>query len=195
MEDLKHRDVVKNGTEEHRWIEGYEGSYSITPTGRVYSHSRLTGGSRPRMRKGKWLKSGLNGKGYHRVTLYSDGKGSDKEVHRLIAIAYLPTDDRSLWVCHKDDVRINNSLDNLYWGTASDNAKDRIANGYVPTAETLAKRSKALKGLKRTDETKARMSKAAVIRQTGKIPTDETRAKMSKSHKERYAKLRLQNPV
>jgi hypothetical protein len=37
--------------------------------------------------------------------------------------------------CHKDDNRSHNHIDNLYWGTAVDNASDAKRNGKVKRRE------------------------------------------------------------
>lgn len=42
-------------------------------------------------------------------------------VHRLVATAFIPTDNYKLQVNHKDENKLNNALDNLEWCTASYN--------------------------------------------------------------------------
>ncbi|MEW0227966.1 NUMOD4 domain-containing protein [Escherichia coli] len=43
-------------------IAGYEGKYSVTTDGRVYSHSRVD--ARGRLQKGRWLKPVNHSDGY-----------------------------------------------------------------------------------------------------------------------------------
>lgn len=51
------------------------------------------------------------------------------KIHRLMLMAFVGLPQKGQVACHKDDVKTNNFLDNLYWGTASTNAKDAIKNG------------------------------------------------------------------
>lgn len=79
---------------------------------------------------GKILKPITNDKGYHKVSLYNDNGLKQFYIHRLVAIYFLPTDNKDLQVNHKDDIKSNNCVDNLYWGTQSENLKDCYENGY-----------------------------------------------------------------
>lgn len=62
------------------------------------------------MKTGRVLKGSLQ-KGYKAVIL----KGKPYRVHRLVAMAFLPCDDFSLEVNHKDECKTNNHVDNLEW--------------------------------------------------------------------------------
>lgn len=62
---------------------------------------------------------------YRRVSL--DGKAYS--VHRLVAEAFLPNPSGLPVVRHLDDVGTNNSLENLAWGTYSDNTQDMLRLG------------------------------------------------------------------
>lgn len=63
---------------------------------------------------------------YQRVTLYDEG-GRQKvvPVHRLVADAFLhrPPPGKTM-ACHRNGQRQDNRDSNLYWGDASDNARD-----------------------------------------------------------------------
>ena len=50
-------------------------------------------------------------------------------VHHLVALAFIGPKPEGCMVLHRDDDRSNNSADNLYYGTAADNASDRVTNG------------------------------------------------------------------
>lgn len=52
-------------------------------------------------------------KGYLRVKI----NGSTHLVHRLVALTYIPNPENKPCVCHKDNNRTNNRVENLYWGT------------------------------------------------------------------------------
>ena len=60
-------------------IKGYEGLYSVTEDGRVYSH----------LRGGGYLKSGITKNGYARVALCGH-KRKRYLVHRLVAQTFIP---------------------------------------------------------------------------------------------------------
>jgi hypothetical protein len=89
--------------------------------------------------------------GHWKVNLapaHSPGEKVPEYVHRLVALAFLgdpnpPDPDfpdtpegrrarrdyvRPFEVCHDDDDKSNNRLDNLYWGTRSDNNQDAARN-------------------------------------------------------------------
>ena len=50
-------------------------------------------------------------------------------VHRLVAQYFIPNPNNYPNVCHKDNNKNNNSVDNLYWGTQSDNIKQAVRDG------------------------------------------------------------------
>lgn len=102
------------------------GKYMISSCGRVRSVERRT-------RFGQLVKDRIlcqrnsgnsNGRGkthYKEVTLYSDGKPLDVEVHRLVATAFIPNPNNLKCVNHKDGDGTNNCVENLEWCTQSDN--------------------------------------------------------------------------
>lgn len=49
-------------------------------------------------------------KGYLRVKI----NGSTHLVHRLVALTYIPNPENKPCVCHKDNNRTNNRVENLY---------------------------------------------------------------------------------
>lgn len=68
--------------------------------------------------------------GYREAALYKKGKMHFLRVHRLVALTFLgkPPPGKNI-VCHIDDVKHNNRLSNLKWGSRLDNAADAIRNG------------------------------------------------------------------
>lgn len=60
---------------------------------------------------------------YARVTLFVDGIRHYMQVHRLVAIAFLPNPNDLPQVDHKDTNGLNNRKDNLQWFSCSDNIK------------------------------------------------------------------------
>ena len=98
-----------------RRIDNYDG-YWITEDGFVWSDKSQ-----------KFLIPHEIG-GYEQVTLYRQGKGQSKLVHRLVAEAYVPNAEP--WyldtVNHIDGCRINNDWRNLEWLNRADNSRDAM---------------------------------------------------------------------
>ncbi|MFA0145365.1 NUMOD4 domain-containing protein [Vibrio lentus] len=120
-----------------RDIEGYEGLYAITDCGKVYSHSRVD--KHGRLFKGRWLKQFIDTYGYHTVKLSRAGDVSNpQKVHRLVALAFIPTEHPTLVVDHVDENKSNNCVSNLQWLTIGDNAAKSLAGTFTfisPTGE------------------------------------------------------------
>ena len=128
--------------EEWRPIEGYEGLYEVSNTGQVRSFDRYVKYSNGRihLHKGKVLSPIKDKDGYLQVNLCYNGKIHQIKIHRLVAQAFLSNPDNLLYVNHKDEVKTNNSVDNLEWcdvkynnnyGSRKDKARDTaIKNGY-----------------------------------------------------------------
>ena len=91
-------------------MPGYEGRYSVTESGQVYSH-----------KSNKFIKAHDNGHGYMEVCLCVDGKPFHKYVHRIVAEAFVLNPDNLPEVNHKDENRANNHAGNLEWCTAKYN--------------------------------------------------------------------------
>lgn len=55
-------------------------------------------------------------------------------VHRLVCMAFhgMPPEGKP-YACHKDGNPLNNAKDNLYWGSAQDNAEDARLHGTLAT--------------------------------------------------------------
>ena len=69
---------------------------------------------------------------YQYVCLRKDNKNLCKQVHRLVAIAFIPNSQNKECVNHKDFNRSNNCVDNLEWCSKSENqlwSKERISKG------------------------------------------------------------------
>jgi hypothetical protein len=71
------------------------------------------------------IKQRINRTGYYIVGLYVKGKQITFQAHRLVAKAFLPNNDYSLAVNHKDSIRHNNNVENLEWVTFGENNKHK----------------------------------------------------------------------
>ena len=85
-------------------VVGYEGLYAVTSCGKVWSYKNKM-----------FLTPGITHKGYLRVNLWKDGGFKTKQVHRLVAEAYIPNPENLPQVNHKDENKENNCLQNLEW--------------------------------------------------------------------------------
>lgn len=72
-----------------------------------------------------------NGYVYTGITYLIDGKHVNKQrrVHILLAETFLPNPNGYPIVMHKDNNKENNSLENLKWGTISENTKQAYDDG------------------------------------------------------------------
>lgn len=114
-----------------RPVPGYEKKYEISSLGRVKTleRTRLISGVHRRYKE-KIMKPAPNGNGRLGVGLYQDGKRKTFDIHVLVATAFLPNPyDSNLWVLHKNGDHLDNRVENLYWGTASENSYDAVMHG------------------------------------------------------------------
>lgn len=113
--------------EEWRPVVGYEGYYEVSNWGNVRSVDRvITSGAK---RKGAMLTPWKFGIGHLSVSLNRGRSKKNKQVHRLVAEAFLPNPEGYPIVRHLDDVPDHNHVSNLRWGTYSENSYDAIRNG------------------------------------------------------------------
>ena len=104
-------------SEEWKDIKGYEGLYQVSNLGNV------------RNKMGKLLKPFRKGKyGHAMIGLSKDNKSSKFQVHRLVAIHFVPNPENKPEVCHKDNTLnengfLDNSAENLIWGTHKENCE------------------------------------------------------------------------
>lgn len=65
----------------------------------------------------------VNGAGYLMVGFFSKEDRINVNVHRLLMETFVPNPENKPHVNHKDGNKLNNSLDNLEWSTASENTR------------------------------------------------------------------------
>lgn len=111
-----------------RSVEGFP-YYEINSSGQVRSIDRKVWGG-PRMgfylKRGRILKPGIASHGYPTVSL---GRRNSRTLHSLVAEAFLGPCPQGCEVRHKDGNRQNPRLENLEYGTRSDNMKDAAKHG------------------------------------------------------------------
>ena len=141
-----------------RPVRGFEGMYSVSSDGQVWSHPReVVSRAGWRRRTGlRQLKHVSNHNGYPYVNLYTTkGEQVRMFVHRLVAIAWLPepTPGRDQ-VNHIDGNRQNPAVENLEWCTSSENHRHAYRSGLRTVLPSTIERMRAAGRAKRvlTDE-------------------------------------------
>lgn len=120
--------------EEWRPVPGYEDRYEVSSHGRVRSigfHANNRWGGQNWWPAKPLVNLIIKPRGYRAVHLSNgDGTRTRHKVHRLVLRAFVgePPPDRSDGL-HADDDPANNHLDNLRWGSQSENTYDSIGNG------------------------------------------------------------------
>ena len=104
--------------EEWRDVVGYEGLYQVSSIGRVKSLREKT---RIKDKRDGIMCQKFDQRGYYRVNLHKDGKCKALLVSRLVAMAFIPNPNNLPQVGHNDDVKTNNTVENLYWTNSSEN--------------------------------------------------------------------------
>lgn len=90
-------------------VLGYEGLYSVSTEGQVYTH------------KYKKILKPRSKKGYLNVSLSKNKKRKEFKIHRLVAIDFIPNTENKEQVNHIDGDKNNNKVTNLEWVTQSEN--------------------------------------------------------------------------
>lgn len=104
-------------------IEGYIGLYQLSNLGRVKSLSRFNSRTERILKTNSVSKSG-----YIIICLSKDNIKFGIALHRLVAEAFIPNPEGKMQVNHIDGNKLNNTVDNLEWNTASENTIHAINN-------------------------------------------------------------------
>lgn len=113
--------------QEYKTIDGTEGTYGINNNGTIV---RLKKGRRTRI--GLLLQPAINSRTGYLVASFSPNvKPPSRQIHRLVAIAFIPNPNNLPCVNHKDGNKLNNNVDNLEWCTHKQNTQHAISLGLV----------------------------------------------------------------
>ena len=106
-------------------VKDYEGLYEVSNTGNVRSVDRMVKHSKGGLRlyKGRLMKPYINSDGYRIVNISKNGVGKMKRVNRIVAETFIPNPYNLATVNHKDENKLNDSVENLEWMSISDNIR------------------------------------------------------------------------
>ena len=98
--------------EQWKEVFGYDTLYEVSNLGRVRTrYNRFTGYAK----EYTYLEPIDNGNGYLRFNWFLNGKQKTVYLHRLVADAFLDNPNNYVEVNHKDENKLNNTVDNLEW--------------------------------------------------------------------------------
>lgn len=131
---------------EWRKIPGFGGKYLISEYGEVYSVARWTNHrvQQKKWKKGKYIAQNTwgdpaksSGSWYYGVTLVVPGeeRGRRFNVHRLVALTFLPNPQEFSSINHLDGDTHNNHCTNLEWCEQAHNVKHQYKTGRRPTGK------------------------------------------------------------
>lgn len=119
---LKREDIH----EEIKLINGTN-SYYISDMGNVYSEKK----------KGHFLKMSpsINHRGYNHISIIDkNGNEITRRINRLVAIHFIPNPNNLPIVGHKNNIKTDNKVENLYWTTYKENTRKAIQDGLMEQA-------------------------------------------------------------
>lgn len=110
---MNNENQIINNVESEVWkpVVGYEGLYEVSNIGRVRSINFHNSG------KAKVMRPSLNTWGYLIVDLRKNNKRHSYTVHRLVAFAFIPNPDNLPEINHKNEIKYDNTVENLEWCT------------------------------------------------------------------------------
>ena len=127
---------------EEKDIKGFEGIYKINSNGIITALARTivrdnySGTSSNYEVKETIKRPDIDAYGYYKVVLSKKGIKTTCKLHILLAETFIPNPNNYPIVRHLNDIKTDNRLENLAWGTSSDNAFDAIKNGKRGKGET-----------------------------------------------------------
>lgn len=119
-----------------RGVVGLEEYYEANYEGEVRSLGRVitTRTGQTYFKPGRVMSQSRRSDGHLQLTFKVNGKAYTRKLHRIIAEAFIGPCPEGMEVCHNDGDPANNRVDNLRYGTRSENMYDRVSHGDHPFA-------------------------------------------------------------
>ena len=99
--------------EKWKEVDGFKGQYAVSTKGNLKN-----------LKTNRVFAERYDGAGYRSVKL----KGKNYNIHRLMALAFLPNPHNLPHVHHRDENKKNNDISNLEWVSIEDNIRHSIHN-------------------------------------------------------------------
>lgn len=110
-------------------IPGYENLYQASNLGNIRSLDKdVWNGHAYYKVKGRVLKPAVKSNGYKELVLRKDNKSKTWGVHKLVLMSFSDGQTNS-HAAHKDGNKLNNNINNLYWASPKENARDKLRHG------------------------------------------------------------------
>ena len=139
--DVPEQFEVKPDSRNWKPIAGFEDRYEVSDGGEVRSTVDTHGNKiEPRIKKRT-----VNAQGYWCVSLSRHGISRMYTIHSLVANAFFGPGVEGSEVRHLDGNRLNCNIENLRWGTSSDNSEDMKNHGSINRIATDASRVVSIK--------------------------------------------------
>ena len=113
----------------------YPYMYEVSDLGRVrtkkqrYGRPRKSTGKRVPLEKYRFVNGRPDPVGYMQIDLFDENSvGMKFRIHVIVMQTFVGIPNKGQIVCHYDDIKNNNRLDNLRYGTYKENGMDRVRN-------------------------------------------------------------------
>lgn len=126
--------------EQWKDIKNYEGLYQVSDYGKI---KRIANGKSTYI--GKILKPQIGRSRYSQITLHKNRQRKTFILHRLILEAFRCFCPSNMECRHLDGNLQNNKLNNLKWGTRSENRQDSIKHGTFFRPDNRGQKNKSAK--------------------------------------------------